>query len=66
MSQENKNLSRRFFEGFSLGDLDAIDELLAPDFVDLTLYPGAEPNREGWKQYATKEWVAFPDFRPQI
>ena len=50
MSEENKELARRFIERFNQKDQDVFDELLAPDFVDLSPAPGAEPTREGWKQ----------------
>ena len=35
MSSEDKNkaLARRFLEAFANGDLDTLDELLAPDFL---------------------------------
>jgi steroid delta-isomerase-like uncharacterized protein len=67
MSEENKELARRFVERFSQKDQDVFDELLAPDFVDLTPAPGAEPTREGWKQNVSMgEWLAFPDLQFQI
>ena len=67
MSEENKKLARRFVERFSQKDLDVFDELLAPDFVDLTPAPGAEPTREGWKQNVSRgEWTAMPDLHFEI
>ncbi len=40
--EENKALARHFLERtWQEGDLDAIDEMLAPDFVDHSLLPGA-------------------------
>ena len=67
MSEENKKLARRFIERFSQQDLDVFDELLAPDFVDLTPAPGAEPTREGWKQNVSMgEWTAMPDLHFEI
>jgi hypothetical protein len=38
--KKNKALVRRFVEELDKGNLDVIDELLAPDFVDLSLLPG--------------------------
>ena len=37
MSSEdtNKALARRFLEAFANGDLDTLDELLAPEFISL-------------------------------
>ena len=67
MSEENKELARRFVERFSQKDQDVFVDLLAPDFVDLTPAPGAEPTREGWKQAVSMgEWLAFPDLHFEI
>jgi ketosteroid isomerase-like protein len=37
--KKNKALVRRFLEEVSKGNLNVIDELLAPDFVDRSLLP---------------------------
>jgi serine phosphatase RsbU (regulator of sigma subunit)/predicted ester cyclase len=53
MSEEEKNkeLTRRFMEARIKGDLDAVDEMLAPDFVNHTsLLSVQEPDREGVKR----------------
>ena len=51
-SEEEKNMAlvRRFLEAQANADLDTLEELLAPDFVDRSLLPGQEPTREGYKQ----------------
>jgi ketosteroid isomerase-like protein len=49
-TEENKALVRRFLEELARGNLDVIDELLAPDFVDRSLMPGQGPTREGFKR----------------
>src|SRR5919112_865311 len=49
-AEENKALARRFLEAQVDGDLDTLDELLAPDFIDHSLQPGQEPGREGFMQ----------------
>ena len=36
-AEENKALVRRFVEELDRGNLDVIDELLAPDFVDRSM-----------------------------
>ncbi|MFA5892084.1 MAG: ester cyclase [Actinomycetota bacterium] len=49
---ETRDLIPRFYkEVMENGNLDVIDELLAPDFVEHTLPPGSsyEPTREGVK-----------------
>ena len=49
MSAEgNKALARCFLEAQVNGDLDTLDELLAPNFVDHSLQPGQESGREGF------------------
>jgi ketosteroid isomerase-like protein len=50
MSAEENNmaLARRFMEARVEGDLDALDEMLTPDFVSHTkLVAGQPPGREG-------------------
>ena len=49
--EENMALARRFVEALVKGNLDAMDEIMAPDFVNHTeLLPGQEPGREGEKR----------------
>jgi serine phosphatase RsbU (regulator of sigma subunit)/ketosteroid isomerase-like protein len=50
-AEQNKALVRRFFEARVKSDLDALDKMLAPDFVSHTkTVPGQQPGREGYKQ----------------
>ena len=47
---ENMTLARRFMEARVKGDLEAVDEMMAPDFVSRTsLLSVQEPDREGVK-----------------
>jgi serine phosphatase RsbU (regulator of sigma subunit)/predicted ester cyclase len=64
-SEEEKNMAlvRRFFEAQANADLDTIEELLAPDFVDHGLLPGQEPSREGYKQQVAEQIAALSDVR---
>src|SRR5215216_457896 len=55
--EKNKALVRRFLEAHAEGDLDAMEEMLAPDFVDHSLIPGEGPGREGYLQ-STAEYHA--------
>ena len=41
-SEEKKALVRRFYEAHLNGDLDAMQEMMAPDFADRSLFPGEE------------------------
>ena len=65
MSSEDKNkaLVRRFLEAFANGDLDTLDELLAPDFINHSPLPGQDPGREGYIQSAAEKHAAFSDIR---
>src|SRR5215213_4057505 len=64
--EKNKVLVRRFWEAQANADLDTIDELLAPDFVDHGLLPGQEPSREGYKQQVAEQHAALSDVRATI
>ena len=67
MSEENKALARRFYdEAFMKGDIDALDEILAPDFVNGTPPPGISPDREGLKSSAAGIRIAFPDLQVEF
>jgi serine phosphatase RsbU (regulator of sigma subunit)/predicted ester cyclase len=57
--EENKALVRRFLEEQARGNLDVIDELLSPDFVDRALLPGQGPTREDFKRAVTEILDAF-------
>ena len=59
MSQHNKDLVRRLIKEVEKGNLDVIDELLAPDFVDHDLLPDQEPDRESYKRGLAKDRAAF-------
>jgi serine phosphatase RsbU (regulator of sigma subunit)/predicted ester cyclase len=49
-AEENMALARRVMEARVRGDLDALDEMLTPDYVSHTkLVPGQQPGREGEK-----------------
>jgi predicted ester cyclase len=55
-AEENKTIVRRFEEEIAKGNLDVIDELLSPDFVDRNLLPGQGPTREDFKR-TNKEFL---------
>jgi ketosteroid isomerase-like protein len=50
-AEENKALVRRFYEEIDKGNLEAMDELVAEDYVDHNPppFPGLKPGREGVK-----------------
>ncbi len=54
--EKNKALVRRFVEEvYNRGNLDAADELLAPDYVDHTAPSGKYAGREGLKRGVAKQ-----------
>src|SRR5215218_1519468 len=56
--EENMALARRFLESQVKGDLEAMDEMMAPDFVGHTkLLPDQQPDREG-KKWAYAQFSA--------
>jgi serine phosphatase RsbU (regulator of sigma subunit)/predicted ester cyclase len=61
--EKNKALVRRFWEAVANADLDTLDELLAPDFVDHSLLAGQESGREGYKQQVAEQIAALSDVR---
>jgi len=65
-SEENKALVRRFIEAQSTGDLETLDELLAPDFVDHSLLPGQDPGREGFMRGVAEDDAALSNIRNTI
>ena len=63
-SEENKRLVRRFYEEIDKGNLDAMDELVAEDYVDHNPppFPGLGKGREGLKQAFKIFWEATPGY----
>jgi serine phosphatase RsbU (regulator of sigma subunit)/predicted ester cyclase len=66
VEEKNKALIRRFFEALDEGNLDAIEEMLAPDFVDHSPLPDQEPGREGYKLLLAEDRAALSDVRTTI
>jgi serine phosphatase RsbU (regulator of sigma subunit) len=61
--EKNKELARRFLEARGKGDLDALEQMMAPDFVDHTLAPGQQPDREAYKRSVAEYFAAFSNVR---
>ena len=65
--EENKTIERRYMEEvWTKGNLAAVDELVATNYVDHTPMPGASPDLQGLKQFVTVVTAAFPDWHPTI
>src|ERR671910_148433 len=65
-SEEKKALVRRFVEAQANADLDTLDKLLAPDFVDHSLQADQEPGGEGFMRSVAGEPAIFSKVRANI
>jgi predicted ester cyclase len=63
-TETNKALVRRFYEEIDKGNLDVLNELLDPDYLDHNPPPftGLAPGREGLKQAFEIFWKATPGY----
>ena len=61
--ENNRALVRRLLEAHAEGNLDALEEMLAHDFIDHSLLPGQVPGREGYLQSAAEQHAALSDIR---
>jgi predicted ester cyclase len=62
--EENKALVRRFYAEIDKGNLDAMDELVAENYIDHNPppFPGLSPGRAGLKQAFEIFWKATPGY----
>jgi steroid delta-isomerase-like uncharacterized protein len=66
-AEQNKDLVRRFVEeAQTCHNLAAVDEYLAPEFVDHSVPPGLPPTREGVKMQFGMFLSALPDLHAII
>lgn len=67
MSEQNKATARRFYEDvFNRHNVNLIDELCAPNFVDHNAMPGQAPGTKGIKDMFSVYLKAFPDLRVTV
>jgi serine phosphatase RsbU (regulator of sigma subunit)/predicted ester cyclase len=62
-AEENMALVRRFLEARVKADLNAIEKMMAPDFISHGLPPGQETDRQGYKRQVTEFVTAFSGVR---
>jgi serine phosphatase RsbU (regulator of sigma subunit) len=62
-AEENMALARRFLEARGKADLDGMEQIMAPDFVDHTLAPGQQLDRERYKRSVAEYVSAFSNIR---
>ena len=67
MDRDIEGLVRAFWEhAFNGRDLDLIDAITAPEFVNHNALPGTPPGPEGHRQVVERLWEALPDARFEI
>jgi predicted ester cyclase len=66
VSEENKALVRRLIKEVEKGNLNFVDEVLAPDFVDRDVLPGQGQDRKGYKRSLSEDRAAFSNFEITI
>jgi serine phosphatase RsbU (regulator of sigma subunit)/predicted ester cyclase len=62
-ADENMALVRRFLEARVKADLNAIEEMMAPDFISHGSRLDQQPDREGYKRQVAEFVTAFSDVR---
>ena len=62
LAEENKSLIRRFYREIDAGNIDAMDELVAEDYInhDPPPFPGLTSGRAGLKQAFKMFWEGTP------
>ena len=62
VEEQNKALIRRFYQEIDRGNVDAMDELVAQDYVnhDPPPFPGLTPGRDGLKEAFLMFWRGTP------
>ena len=65
-TEATKSIARCYLELFNKGDLDRLDEVVAPDLVDHYAAPGQAPGLEGLRQALAGIRGAFPDMNVAI
>jgi predicted ester cyclase len=67
MSTDNKAIVKDFIDRlFTEGDLSALDDLAAPDYVDHDPPFGATGTVEGWRSMAAMIRAGFPDWHSDV
>ena len=63
MAEDLKELARRAYAIMGGGDLDELDELIAPGFIDHDPEPDQAPGAEGVKEVFRRMRSGFPDMK---
>lgn len=66
VSEQNKQIARRFIEAFVAGDTVVLEQVMAEDLVDHNPLPGQRPGRQGVIDVLTGWRNAFPNMEITI
>ena len=65
--ERNKGIVRRLFEVWNTGNVDAVEELYAADFIaDYRPYAPLRHGHDGIRSMVRRAHVAFPDFHEEL
>ena len=64
--EQNKAVVRRYQEIYNSDTLDALPEVLSPDFKPHNLMPGVPPGLAGYQMIQQGTLAAYPDFHVAI
>ncbi len=59
--QELEALVQRYYDAFNTGDVDALDDILAPDWTDFPHPPGPGTDAENFKEVVRGARAGIPD-----
>src|SRR5215212_1129706 len=65
-TEENKALIRRFIQAQNEKDLAALEQIMAPDFIDHSILPGQGTTREDYLQDVAEHQAASSEARLSI
>src|SRR3712207_1541472 len=66
-NDDNRRVALRWYDEVLSGhNLDCVDDVLAPDFADLSPHVSSEGGREGMKQLLRQYFATFPDMRVAV
>src|SRR2546429_1453723 len=65
-TEENKAIVRRYQEAYNSNNLDALNKVVAPDFVSHSLAPGLPDGLQGGNLTHEMAMAAMPDYKVSI
>ena len=63
MSEENKAVFQQFVDGLNNKDVDKIEQIMAPNFVNHDQPPGQKPGPDGMREMLEMFFAGFPDLK---